>query len=112
MDKRIRELHNDSILDEAAVHPTEDELGELFRELEPGALSTVLSWLPRLTNERVRALLYAAATRLAQAYPDQLVEALPIAHHISNRISARMSAKMAHSTCRLRRALTGPESSS
>jgi HEAT repeat protein len=63
-------------LDEAAVHPTEEELGELFRELEPRALTTVLSWLPRLTNERVRALLYASATRLAQAYPDELVGAL------------------------------------
>ncbi len=63
-------------LDEAAVHPTEEELGELFRELEPRALATVLSWLPRLTNERVRALLYAAAKRLAQAYPQELSRAL------------------------------------
>lgn len=63
-------------LDEAAVHPTEEELGELFRELEPRALGTVLSWLPRLTNERVRSLLYASATRLAQAYPEQLITAL------------------------------------
>ncbi len=63
-------------LDEAAVHPTEEELGELFRELEPRALATVLSWLPRLTNERIRSLLYASATRLAQAYPEELVEAL------------------------------------
>jgi hypothetical protein len=65
-------------LDEATVHPTEEELGELFRELEPRALGTVLSWLPRLTNERIRALLYASATRLAQAYPDELVDALKI----------------------------------
>ncbi len=63
-------------LDEAAVHPTEEELSELFRELEPRALATVLSWIPKLSNERVRALLYAAAQRLAQAHPDQLVKAL------------------------------------
>jgi hypothetical protein len=65
-------------LDEATVHPTEDELGELFRELRPSALNTVLAWLPRLSNERVRSLLYGAARRLAQAYPQELVSALQI----------------------------------
>jgi hypothetical protein len=63
-------------LDEAAVHPTEDELSELFRELQPRALSTVLSWIPKLSNERVRSLLYGSAQRLAQAHPDELVKAL------------------------------------
>jgi len=63
-------------LDEAVVHPTEEELGELFRELQPQALGSVLSWLPRLTNERVRGLLYAAARRLAQAHPQELTQAL------------------------------------
>lgn len=63
-------------LDEAAVHPTEEELGELFRELRPEALATLLAWFPRLTNARVRSLLYAAAKRLAQAYPQELVNAL------------------------------------
>ncbi|MGD2135121.1 MAG: HEAT repeat domain-containing protein [Gemmatimonadales bacterium] len=63
-------------LDEALVHPTEEELGELFRELRPEALETVLAWLPKLTNERVRGLLDAAAKRLAQAHPDELVDAL------------------------------------
>jgi HEAT repeat protein len=63
-------------LDEATVYPTEDELGELFRELRPEALDTVFAWLPRITNERVRQLLDHAAQRLAQAYPDYLVKAL------------------------------------
>ncbi len=63
-------------LDEAAVHPTEDELGELFRELRPSALETVLAWLPKLTNERVRSLLYASARRLAQAHPEHLAKSL------------------------------------
>lgn len=63
-------------LDEALVHPTEEELGELFRELRPEALETLLGWLPRLTNERVRALLDHAAQRLAQAYPERLTAAL------------------------------------
>jgi hypothetical protein len=63
-------------LDEAVVHPTEEELGELFRELRPAALATLLGWLPRLGNERVRNLLDAAARRLAQAHPDELVAVL------------------------------------
>jgi hypothetical protein len=63
-------------LDESVVHPTEEELGELFRELQPSALGTLLGWLPRLGNERVRTLLDTAARRLAQAHPDELVKVL------------------------------------
>ncbi len=63
-------------LDEASVHPTEDELGELFRELRPQALETVLAWMPKLTNQRVRELLASAAQRLAQAYPGEVSRVL------------------------------------
>ena len=63
-------------LDEASVHPSEEDLGELFREFQPAALSAVLSWLPKLANQRVRELLYGAAQRLAQAYPGEVTKAL------------------------------------
>jgi hypothetical protein len=63
-------------LDEALVHPSEDELGELFRELRPQALETVLAWMPKLTNQRVRELLSSAAQRLAVAYPAELSRVL------------------------------------
>lgn len=63
-------------LDEASVHPGEEELGELFREFLPTALGTVLAWLPKLANQRVRELLYGAAQRLAQAYPAEVTKAL------------------------------------
>lgn len=63
-------------LDEASVHPTEDELGELFRELRPQALETVLAWMPKLTNQRVRELLASAAQRLAQAHPAEVSRVL------------------------------------
>ncbi len=63
-------------LDEAMVHPSEEELAELFRELRPEALEAVLAWLPKLTNERVRSLLDAAAQRLAQAHPEVMTNAL------------------------------------
>ena len=63
-------------LDEAHVHPTEEELGELFRELRPEALETLLAWLPRLTNQRVRELLGNSTRRLAAAHPDRLAAAI------------------------------------
>jgi len=63
-------------LDEAVVHPTEDDLGELFRELRGEALETVLDWLPRLKTEQVRNILGAAVQRTAAAFPDQLAAAL------------------------------------
>jgi HEAT repeat protein len=66
-------------LDEAAVHPSEEELGELFREFRPQALETVLAWMPKLTNQRVRELLTGAARRLAQAYPAELTRVLGVA---------------------------------
>ncbi len=63
-------------VDEALVHPSEDELGELFRELRPQALQTLLAWLPKLGSERVRTLLGNAVRRLAQANPEQIAEIL------------------------------------
>jgi HEAT repeat protein len=63
-------------LDEAMVHPSEEELAEMFRELRPDALEAVMAWLPKLTNERVRGLLNAAAERLAQAHPEIMTNAL------------------------------------
>lgn len=63
-------------LDEAAVHPTEEELGELFQELRPDALPTLMSWLPRLTDERVKELVQRAAARLAQAHSAEVLKAL------------------------------------
>ncbi len=63
-------------LDEAAVHPSEDDLGELFTELQAEALVTLAEWLPRLSNDRVRALVRAAAERLAVAHPGEVVKGL------------------------------------
>jgi hypothetical protein len=63
-------------LDEASVHPPEEELGELFRELRPEALEAVMAWLPKLTSEPVRSVLDAAAQRLAQAHPEAMANAL------------------------------------
>jgi hypothetical protein len=63
-------------LDEAVVTPTEEDLSELFGELRPEALQSVLEWLPQLSNESIREPLERAALRLASAHPDQVVQTL------------------------------------
>src|SRR2546427_833522 len=63
-------------LDESAVHPTEEELAELFQELGPEALPTLMAWVPKLSNERVRELVHAAAARLALANAAEVLKAL------------------------------------
>ncbi|HZH42459.1 MAG TPA: HEAT repeat domain-containing protein [Gemmatimonadales bacterium] len=63
-------------LDEATVHPTEDELSGLFQELRPEALITLMGWVPRLSNERVRGLVVASAEQLAQANAGEVLKAL------------------------------------
>jgi HEAT repeat protein len=63
-------------VDEAAVHPTEEELAELFQELKAEALVTLMGWLPKLTNERVRDLVGHAAERLAQHNAGEVLKAL------------------------------------
>ena len=63
-------------LDEAASHPTEEELSDLFSELRAEALGTLMSWLPKLSNERVRSLVQNAAERLAQTHAAEVLKAL------------------------------------
>jgi len=63
-------------LDEAVVHPTEEELAGLFSELRAEALNGVLEWLPQLSNQRVKDLLENAAQRLVQAHPEQVASTL------------------------------------
>jgi HEAT repeat protein len=63
-------------LDEATSHPTEEDLSELFTELRADALGTLMGWLPKLHNERVRALVQGSAERLAQAHAAEVLKAL------------------------------------
>jgi hypothetical protein len=63
-------------LDEATVHPTEDELGELFKELKPEALLTLAGWVARLSNERVKSLVKRSAEQLATQNPGEVLKAL------------------------------------
>ena len=62
---------------EAQTPPAEEELGELFRELRPTALETVLVWLPRLpAGSAIQKLLPTAVERLAEASPQEVLRLL------------------------------------
>jgi HEAT repeat protein len=63
-------------LDEARVEPTEEELTALFRELSPDALTSVLKWFHRLSDENVRRLLDRAIHGMAERRPDAVRAAL------------------------------------
>jgi len=63
-------------LDEATVHPSEEELGDLFKELKTDALMTLASWVSRLSNERVKTLVKRSAERLATQNPAEVLKAL------------------------------------
>ena len=63
-------------LDEATAHPSEEELGELFRELQPEAIVTLAGWVSRLGNEQVRTLVKRSAERLAAQNPAEVLKAL------------------------------------
>lgn len=62
------------ILDESTEPAHAGELNELFLQLRPGALGTIFAWLPRLQNPRVRALVEAAAERLALGNSVELIQ--------------------------------------
>ncbi len=63
-------------LDEATGHPSEEELSDLFNELRAEGLVTLMGWLPKLTNERVRELVKTSAERLAQTHATEVLKAL------------------------------------
>jgi HEAT repeat protein len=67
-------------LDETPALPPESELADLFDQLRPAALSTVLLWLSKSQNERLRPVLRTAAGRLAGANTSELVRLINPAH--------------------------------
>jgi hypothetical protein len=63
-------------VDEAAAAPSAEDLGELFRELRPGSLETILVWLPQINSPTVRNLLVEASERLAEGSPQEMLRLL------------------------------------
>ena len=60
-------------LEETPLRPPQTDLHELFGQLNPQALETVLSWIGRTRNSELRALLEAAGSKLAAAHTAELV---------------------------------------
>jgi HEAT repeat protein len=60
-------------LDDAAELPPQQELAELFEQLQPSALSPALSWLNRIQNPRLKVMLEQSVGRLAAANTAELV---------------------------------------
>ena len=65
-------------LDETPALPPEAELADLFNQLRPSALATVFSWMAKTQNHQLRALLDAAAGRLAAANTSELVRLIQV----------------------------------
>jgi hypothetical protein len=61
-------------MDEAETLPSQAELVELFEQLRGSALATVLEWLTRMQNPKLRPLLEQAASRLAAQNTADLVK--------------------------------------
>lgn len=62
-------------LDEAAVVGEED-VTEVLREFRPSALGAIVTWLPTLSNARVKALMEQAADRIASNAPGEVLRLL------------------------------------
>jgi hypothetical protein len=60
-------------LEDTPLRPPQHELNELFLQLKPASLETVLTWIPRTTNNELQQLLENAASRLAASHTGELV---------------------------------------
>jgi len=60
-------------LEHTALRPPQPDLQELFAQLRPKALETVLGWIGRSRNPELRALLEGAGSRLASTHSAELV---------------------------------------
>ena len=60
-------------LEETPLRPPQTDLQELFGQLRPNALETLLSWLGRSRNSELRSLLESAGSKLAASHTSELV---------------------------------------
>jgi len=63
-------------LDATTEPPSREELGDLFDQLRPSALSTICQWIGRIRSEQIRQPLATAAGRLASLYTNELVRVI------------------------------------
>jgi len=63
-------------LDATTEAPSREELGDLFDQLRPSALSTICQWVGRIRSEQIRQPLAAAAGRLASLHTSELIRVI------------------------------------
>ena len=63
-------------LDATTEAPSREELGDLFDQLRPSALSTICQWVGRIRSEQIRQPLAAAAGRLASLHTNELIRVI------------------------------------
>ncbi len=61
------------ILADHETHPTDEDIGEVLRELKPAALPVVLAHLGRITDPGIRRTLESSVDAIARMQPDALV---------------------------------------
>jgi hypothetical protein len=81
-------------LDEATVHPSVEELSEVFTELRGDALPTLFSWMPKLTNARVNQLVEGSVHRLAATHPASVTGAMQSEDVAVAVVAARTAGRM------------------
>jgi hypothetical protein len=98
-------------LDDAPALPPRDELQLLFDQLRPAALGTVFAWLPRVRDDRLRALIVEASDRLANANSAELVKLIDSTDHaVSNEAMRRAGGMQAQAAvAALGRVLADPD---
>ena len=60
-------------LEQTTLRPPQNDLHELFSELQPSVLEVVIGWIGRTSNPELRALLESAASRMAAVNNAELV---------------------------------------
>ena len=78
-------------LDEAREIPVQEDLTALFEQLRPTALATVFEWLGKVGDPRLRAMLEAAAGRLAAQNTAELVRLIGASDHVVAKEAIRRS---------------------
>jgi hypothetical protein len=69
-------------LEQTSLRPPQNDLHELFSELQPQVLETVLRWIGRTGNAELRALLESAASRIASSHTAELVRLISSEHDV------------------------------
>ncbi len=81
-------------LEETPLRQPQNDLDELFGQLRPQALETVLWWIGRSRNQELRALLETAGSKLASSHTAELVRLIGSADEVVSYEAVRRAGAM------------------